>query len=560
MRTNKILTGLVAISAVIGLLFSSCSKSIDDAYQNPNANVVQPIEQLLPSVIANFVGGSSSANTGNGIAPDAREIGRYVQYWAQNTNAYQYDQMGGTTGNNGGTLGYVWTMHYTAVGQNLNKIVEWGTQQKKWDYVGVAWAIRAWSWLTLSDEYGNIILKEAFDLSRTQFDYDTLQSEAYDTVRATAFRALNFLNMTGDSVSQTNLAKGDAYFYQGDVNKWKKFVYGVLARSYAHLTNKTEFNSQYADSVIKYTDLAMSTNADNGMVSFQNTAVSGTKNYYGPFRGNMGPVRQGAYIADLLSGNNSLFPGVADPRAYYLIRENTNGTFKGIRPSYGAATSTGLSAADLPPNFWGGVYTTTSAVNDLNSRYLFRDNALFPIMTAPEMQFLKAEAAFRKGDKATALTAYTNGINLEFDLLTNAAYGYATNVPSANLITTASQQAYLSNPLVVPTDPANLTLSQIMLQKYIALYGWGAHETWVDMRRYHYTDALAINNNQQVYTDWTPLAPADIWVFNNGKYVYRARPQNTSEYLYNIVPVTAMGGAATDYCTREIWFSTPTSN
>ncbi|MES1249131.1 MAG: SusD/RagB family nutrient-binding outer membrane lipoprotein, partial [Chitinophaga rupis] len=348
-------------------------------------------------------------------------------------NAYQYDQMGGTTGNNGGTLGYVWTMHYTAVGQNLNKIAEWGAQQKKWDYVGVAWAIRAWSWLTLSDEYGNIILREAFDLSRTQFDYDTLQSEAYDTVRATAFRALTYLNMTGDSVSQANLAKGDAYFYQGDVNKWKKFVYGVLARSYAHLTNKAAFNSSYADSVIKYTDLAMSSNGDNGMVSFQNTAVSGTKNYFGPFRGNMGPVRQGAYIADLLSGNNSLFPGVFDPRAYYLIRENANGTFKGIRPSYGAPTSTGLSTADLPPNFWGGVYTTTSAANDLNSRYLFRDNALFPIMTASEMQFLKAEAAFRKGDKSTALSAYTNGINLEFDLLTNPAYGFATNVPAANL-------------------------------------------------------------------------------------------------------------------------------
>jgi len=560
MRTNKFFTGLAAIGALIGLMATSCSKQIDDAYRNPNANVVQPIEQLLPSIIANFVGGSSSANSGNGIAPDAREIGRYVQYWANNANANQYDQMGGTTGNNGGTLGYVWTMHYTAVGQNLNRVVEWGTQQKKWDYVGVAWAIRAWSWLTLSDEYGNIILREAFDLSRTQFDYDTLQSEAYDTVRATAFRALNFLNMTGDSVSQANLAIGDAYFYKGDVNKWKKFVYGVLARSYAHLTNKPDFNTKYADSVIKYTGLAMSDNADNGMVTFQNTGVSGTKNYYGPFRGNMGPLRQGAYIANLLSGNNSQFPGVFDPRAWYLIRENANGTFKGIRPSYGAVTSTGLSASDLPPNFWGGAYTTTSAANDANARYLFRDNAPFPIMTASEMQFLKAEAAWRKGDKAMALTAYTTAIGLNFDMLTDANFGYSTNVPAAGLITDPAKQAYMTNPLVVPADPNDLTLSHIMMQKYIALYGFGAHETWVDMRRYHYIEPLAINNNQQVYTDWTPLAPADIYVANNQKYVYRARPQNTSEYLYNIVPVTAMGGAATDYCTREIWFSTPNNN
>jgi len=543
--------GLLAIG-----LLGSCTKKIDDAYQNPNALVVEPIEQLLPNVIANFVGSSTAANTGNGIAPDCREIGRYVQYWAQNSNAYQYDQMGGTTGSNGGTLGYTWTMHYTGDGQNITKIIEWGTQQKKWDYVGVAWAVRAWSWLALSDEYGNIILREAFDLSRTQFDYDTVQAEAYDTVRANAFRALDFLSRTGDSVSQANLAKGDQYFYNGDVNKWKKFVYGVLARSYAHLTNKADFAGKYADSVIKYVDLAMNSNDDNALVTFQNTAVSGTKNYYGPFRGNMGPVRQGQYIADLLSGNNPQFGGVFDPRAYYLIRENSNGTFKGIRPAYGATTSTGLSTADLPPNFWGGAYTTTTASNDANSRYLFRDAAPFPIMTAAEMQFLKAEAAFRKGDKSTALSAYTNGVSLEFDMLTNT---YGTNIPAANVITPASKQTYMSNTLVVPTDPAQLTLSHIMLQKYIALYGWGAQETWVDMRRYHYIDVDPATGHQ-VYTAWQPLNSSDIYVQNNSKYVYRARPQNTSEYLYNIIPVTAMGGMAPDYCTREVWFSMPSAN
>ena len=552
MHTNKFFKALVPIGLLLGLLVSSCTKQIDDAYLNPNAGVVEPIEQLLPSIIANFCAGSSGANSGNGVAPDAREIGRYIQFWGNNSDAYQYDAMGGTTGNNGGILGYIWTMHYAAVGQNLNKIVDWGTQQKKWDYVGVAWAIRAWSWLTLSDEYGNIILREAFNTSRTQFDYDTLQAEAYDTVRATAYRALNFLNRTGDSVSQTNLAKGDAYFYNGDVNKWKKFVYGVLARSYHHLTNKPDYLTKYADSVLKYCDLAMSTNADNAIVTFANTGVSGTMNYFGPTRGNVGPLRQGAFIANLLSGNNTVFPGIPDPRAYYLIRENANGTFKGIRPAYGATT--GLSTSDRPPNFWGGSYTTTSAANDNNARYLFRNAAPFPVMTASEMQFIKAEAAYRKGDKTTALAAYTNGINLNFDMLNTL---YSTNVPTANLLSDGTlQTAYTSNPLVIPTDASNLTLSQIMLQKYIALYGWGAHETWVDMRRYHYIDTDPDRPGVQVYTDWVPLAPTDIFVNNNQKYVYRARPQNTSEFQYNILAVTAMGGTVIDYCTREVWFST----
>jgi len=551
MTSNKFLKRILFVVLLASIVSLSCSKKIDDAYQNPNALVVEPIEQLLPSVIANFVGGANSGNSGNGTAGDAMYIGRYIQFWAANANGNQYDQMGGTTGNNGGAIGYVWTMHYATMGQNVNKIIEWGTQQKKWDYVGVAWAIRAWSWLTLSDEYGNIILREAFDLSRTQFDYDTLQREAYDTVRATAYRALSFLNRTGDSVSPTNLAKGDQYFYNGDVNKWKKFVYGVLARSYAHLTNKSNFKQQYADSVIKFANLAMTDNADNAVVTFANTGVSGTMNYFGPTRSNIGSLRQTSFIANLLNGNNSTF-GVADPRAWYLIRENANGTFRGIRPDHGDSASSGLAGSDQPQNFWGGKYTANTAANDNAARYLFRNGAPFPMMTASEMQFLIAEAAFKKGDKSTALTAYTKGISLDFDMLTTT---YTANIPAPNVITGATKAAYMSNASVVPTDPNALTLSQIMLQKYIALYGWGVHETWVDMRRYHYIDKDPDHSANQVYADWQPLAASDIWPLNGGEFAYRARPQNTSEFQYNLQAVTAMGGTAANYCVFNTWIT-----
>ncbi|WP_158559286.1 SusD/RagB family nutrient-binding outer membrane lipoprotein [Deminuibacter soli] len=538
-------TYILAAALAISLLDTACSKKIDEAYLNPNAQVVEPIEQLLPSVIANFTAGSSAANSGNGTAGDAREIGRYIQYWAQNTNNYQYDRMGGTNGGNGGILGYTWTMHYAAVGQNLNQIINWGSQQQKWDYVGAAWAIRAWSWLTLGDEYGNVILKEAFDNSRTQFDYDSL-SMVYDTVRVTAQRALTFLNQAGTGIS-ANLAIGDKYFNNGDLDKWKKFAYGVLARSFHHLSNKSTYQ---ADSVIKYCDLAMSVNNDNCIQTFENSNVSGTMNYFGPTRGNVGSIRQTVFIADLLSGNNPLFPGIQDPRIYYLIRENANGTFKGISPVKGAAASTGLATNDLPTNFWGSTYTSTTATDDKNARFIFRNQAPFPVMTACEMQFIKAEAQFIKGDKAGALATYRNAIQLHIDMLKN---DYATNVPANGLITDAAENAYLNNTAIVPETADKLTLSHIMLQKYIALYGWNAHETWVDMRRYHYIDKDA--NGNQVYTGWVPLAVTDIYPDNNGKYVYRARPQNTSEYLYNIIAVTAMGGTATDYCTHECWFS-----
>src|SRR6476620_9607732 len=164
------------------------------------------------------------------------------------------------------------------------KMIQWAKEEKKWDYAGVGQAIFAWSWLTLTDYYGDVILDEAFNTELVTFKYNT-QPEVYEYVKKLCFESLDNLNKTGDNVSQANLAKGDAYFYNGDVNKWKKFVYGVLARYYNHQSNKSTYKP---DSVIYYSDLSINDNADNAMVKFQGSAISATHNFFGPFRGNLG--------------------------------------------------------------------------------------------------------------------------------------------------------------------------------------------------------------------------------------------------------------------------------
>ena len=171
-------------------------------------------------------------------------------------------------------------------------------------------------------------------------------------------------------------------------------------------------------------------------------------------------------------------------------------------------------------------------------------------MTASEMQFILAESYLRKGNNAAALTAYTNGISLNFDMLTT---NYANNIPAASVITAASKAAYLANPAVVPAA-TNLTLTHIMLQKYIALYGWGVNETWTDMRRYHYTDLDPVTS-KQVYADFTPPSGIYLVSTNNGKLVYRCRPRYNSEYLYDIPELTRIGALNVDYNTVECWFS-----
>ena len=530
-------------SIALVFTFSSCEKKIDEAFVNPNAPLKVPIETLLPGIIGNFVGSSAAAGSAYGLGNDGLYIGRYVQYFATNSAGNQYDQMGGATGASD-ILGSVWAMHYFGMGENLNKMVKWGEEEKKWDYVGVGYAIRAFSWLTLTNMHGEVIMREAFRPNQLVFNYDN-QKDVYDTVRAISRLALDYLNKTGDNASQANLAKGDAFFYNGDVNKWKKFVYTIMARSFNHLSNKAEYKP---DSVIKYALLGINTNDDNATSKFANTGITGTSNFYGPFRNNVGALRQTEYIANLMNGLNSRFTGVTDPRSFYMLRENTNGTIRGIKPNKGAS---GLVTADQPQSFWGQAFSSATApVSDATCRYIFKNGSPFPIITASENKFMLAEAYLRKGDAALARAAYAEGISLNIDHLN---VDYSAGVPAPRLMTPAIKAAFLANPLVVP-PAASLSLSHIMLQKYIALYGFGMMETWVDMRRFHYTDIDA-KTGAPVYADLVMPTGIDLFINNSGKYTYRARPRYNSEYLYNIAELTRIGAIALDYNTKEQWFS-----
>jgi hypothetical protein len=538
---------LLVISALI-IMGVSCSKKIDDAYANPNYDVKVAPEGLLPQIVASMAGNYGA----HGPMNDIRYIGAYVQNFAYANTLSNFDRMGYT---NTDVAQSFWRSHYYDIGQNNVRMIAWAIENKQWDYAGVGKAIFAWSWLNLTTYHGEVVLKEAFNTDQITFQYDK-QEDVYTEVRKLSHEALSYLNKTGDNASQTSLAKGDAFFYKGDVSKWKKFVYGVLARSFNHLTNKADYK---ADSVLFYTNLAMKESTDDGLVKFTASLVSATNNMFGPFRANLGgastvsptAIRQGAYIANLMSGANSAFPGVADPRAIYILRLNANNTFKGVEPNKGQAV---LAANDRPENFHGVPQITannTAPANDLNCRFIFRNDAPFPVMTATEISFMRAEAAFLKGDKATALVAYKDGIAKHFDLLMNY---YNTNVPAASVLTATIKANFLADPKVVPVNAADLTLSMIMLQKYIAMFGYGTFETWTDMRRYHYVD-LDKTTGKQVFTDFVAPSGTGLFEDNGGKLVYRMRPRFNSEYVWNINELGRIGATQLDYHTKEQWFS-----
>jgi Starch-binding associating with outer membrane len=532
---KKIFQLSIIISAAT-LVFSSCEKKIEEAYPVPNSFLRVPVEQLLQP---------ASYYMALDQQTDDRFLGGYIQNWTNISALNQWDRQGYQAGSDNG--GAIWRMHYYDLGQNMVKMVEWGTEEQKWDYVGVGKTIQAWSWLLLTDYHGEVILKESFNTNLLTFKYDT-QEDVYLYVRTLCREAIANLSRTDGAVSAVNLAKGDAFLNGGDVEKWKKFAYGVMARTFNHLTNKASYQ---ADSVIFYCDKAMQTTADDATIKFANSGLNNEANFLGPFRGNMAAYRQTDFIVNLLTGAN---PAITanDPRQWYYLQQDANNTaFKGLQIAKG---ETVIPSGNRPRNFWGNTSALSIPPNDLNSKYIFRNNAEFPIMTATEIHFMKAEAAFRKGDKPTALASYKRGIEESFNMLTTR---FNQNVPPANMINGANMAAYMSNTSVVPPAAIDLKLTQIMLQKYIALWGYGMQETWVDLRRYHYDKDIDAATTFPVYRGFTLPSGTDLFPDNGGKPAYRVRPRYNSEYIWNVVALDLIGARTADYHTVECWFSKP---
>jgi hypothetical protein len=407
-----------------------------------------------------------------------------------------------------------------------------------------------------TDYHGPIILDEALDDTRLNYHYQD-QPEVYAKVREWARLALTYLDQ-GDSKDYTTVLAGVSgdQLYRGDRAKWKKFVYGLLALQFSHLVNKPEFKTAYADSVVKYVDLSFADESEDATVFF-NASNAAESNLFGPSPGlitstatvsiTMGRVTK--TIVDLLSGGVRGTPRVdtlkntttfvttsTDPRLSRMMAPNTDNVYRGVVPTYGDPNT-----IKRIPHVLGSVAAPYPG------KYIFADKARFPIITYSQLQFAKAEALFAKGMMAQAHAAYIKGIEGHMDFVNR--YGLYLGVnPTAPAITAAEINTYKTSSEVVQ-NPADMKISDIMGQKFIAQWGWAGLEQWNDLRKYHY--------DSTVFRTYYQITGGEIDTRNVGKYVYRVRPRYNSEYIWNQVELGKWGGLNLDYHTNELWFSKP---
>ncbi len=554
---------LVLTALVLLITVSGCKKYLDvnrdeDTPQNPDASSVFPA--MLGAIP-------------RGLQFDARFASKYVQNWGANStaNAGVFDFMSYTGGSDNN--GDIWRQCYFGLGKNLDYIIENGTAKGQWDYVGAAQVLKGMMFQYATDYHGEIIFKEAFIENKAFFKYDD-QETIYKGIDSILRLGISNLSRTDNEVTTVRLIKGD-YVYDGSNAKWIKFAWGLMARNAHRITNKPSYN---ADSVIAFCNRSLTTPTEDFLIPFD-AAKNDDANFLGTFRNNLSLYRQSDFVVRLLDG--TVLAGVTpspanantrDPRMRHMLTcsedtANGNGGFRGVGPGTGDpfATLTGvyvpgsanwLNARKRVPAPWAdSVYANPSAsvFNPLYKHYLFADRVVMPVMTASEIQFIKAEAALRKGDAATALTAYNSGINFHFDFVNRSTMPRGNAVLFTGNPITANERSTYMGSANVKTTAASLTLTDIMLQKYIALWGWGFFETFVDMRRYHWTDVDPVTNVQVYKTFTLPVVAAE----NFGKPVYRVRPRFNSEYVWNRGELLRIGGLNLDYHTYECWFSKP---
>jgi hypothetical protein len=511
----------ILLIAMVATSMASCKKWVDDAFANPNAPVTVAPETVLMPVHANMA---------RGIQFDARFTGKYCQYWASTAANDTWDRHGYNAGSDNG--GELFRIHYWNMGQNLINVIN-QTRSSQPEYAGASFAMFCWSWLHLADMHANaVILKQAFDASRLSFDYDE-QEDVYAYVIQIADSAALYLNRAlADPEASARLAKADQFFYGGNIQGYLKMAYGAKAMAYHRWYNKADYKP---DSVIKYANLSFSNASEEAIVKFEaNPVANDQRNFFGPSRQNLATFRNSEWLVNMWKG--VYWGNVVDPRMAFIMKPAVDGSFNGLKPGVGN-TFTGNATTN---NFWGFPNTAVVAGGvDTASRTYYKNNSPFPVMTYAQIQFVKSEAAFKKGDKATALQAYVAGINGHFDHLAKFT-GYTS-------ITPAARAAFLANPNIVPANSADLTRSQILMQKFIALYGYGFVEIWVDLIKTKY--------DPNIWIGFT--FPPTFFPDNGGKPAYRFRPRYNSEYLWNVAALQKIGGFDANYHTKESWLVNP---
>ncbi len=380
----------------------------------------------------------------------------------------------------------LWQSAYLNALPNLKALEKMAMEKNSSAYLGIAKLLIAANLQLSTDVFGAIPYAEAFQgAAQLNPRYDS-QEEIY-TVHLKNLLDNAIAELEKPAPSLATLRPGtDDLIYGGTLAKWLQAAYSLRARYYLHLSEK---NPAFLQNAMEDARKGIS---DKTGASDLDLKYPGDANNSNPWFGFLSGTatrtqKPGAYLINNMNGSLvGLYPGVVDPRLPKYADNAGAATYVGRISGANDAQSPGVNV-DLTTNTWLGARS-----------------APIQMLTYYETQFILAEAAFRTNDMPAAYAAYLEGIRGSL---------------KKSGVSDTDAAVYLSNPLIAK-GAANLTLSDIMVQKYIAMYL--QLETWTDLRRYEYDPNIYLNLSQPLVNRL-----GDVWV-QRGNYPDNEPGRNTS--------------------------------
>lgn len=545
--------------------------------------------------------------------------------------------------------GEAWRMVYWNQGMNLENMINQSEAAENWTLAGIGYAIKAYSWDFLTKVNGEAPMKQAFvpGLLSHEYDYQDAIYDQVRVWAKKAIECLEKEDKTnyGTRISQNDYIYGGD---KAKWIKFAYAVIARNLASLTNKNDfKQKYYDEFIDACNKAfasnDDNALVKITGGGA----DAAQSAYNNFWGPYRGNLSnSYWQHDFAVQTMTGTMPIYNEEGNKITHTIIVKNDKGedveqthprfpyelaekqiicdTLEEVghfdpRPLLKLGTASGndttgvkdpkllrkyyfkgsgFTSATGPigqaENFWGRTEAITDA-KDGEGRWLYSNGAPYVLTTYAELLFDLAEVQFKYGSKADAFETWKKAIaaDMEFSakyiqkesLVTvgGKVYHQGDKVDQATF--KAMAQEYLNGPFVAGLPMSEFSLSHIMMQKYIALFPWGASEVWVDLRKYHFDiaytgDVPSFGNgwdktliNQKRDDDATKvykgfyLAPANVQgrrsaynEKNNGAPCYRLRPRYNSEYMWNLNNLKALKpipGDADDYQCSIPWFAYP---
>ena len=455
---NKFRISIITLSLVI--VFGACKKSFFDINQDPN----RPTESAITPDLT-LAAQLNTVAARNASTYDM--LNRWMGYWSA-SGSYSRATVEMSYNITNTTMEGTWNSLYYVLGQLKAMETKAATLDMKF-YQGIAKIISAHEWAILVDLYGDVPFTAALDLVGNIRPTYTKGEDIYKALLPMIDEGLALIKAAGTDI---NISTQDILF-GGNKNNWAKFANTLKLRLLIHAYKTSIFN---VPSEISKITAEGSGFLGNGIGAMVQPGYSADKpnpyyaNHLHAINGNETDNynRANCFALNLMTGANDL----RHTRFYRTTKAPVTGALYRCT-SYGQnplddvnsdrTSGPGYGLIRVPETVFTVPPTATAVTGASKPMWL---------MTSVEAMFLIAEATARGWLSGSAQTAYENAVRESFTYL---------------MLSTADANTYLGQTNTMITWPAAGTLAEkiavIMWQKYFALNGLQANETWTDWRR-----------------------------------------------------------------------------